>query len=133
MHNRKEVYRLNDAKNNERHKCLQRRCLTILGISFVILTVFAVTLSLLLKFVILPSREPEKITNITSTITQPFSTTPSLITTIPATSSPSAATTQLSSTTTQTSSLPSTTPTTTSITIATTTQQLSKLYSNASM
>ncbi|CAF4415375.1 unnamed protein product [Rotaria sp. Silwood2] len=98
-----QAYIGHTTRNNRPRKWWHHRWFKIICISFIILTIFAVTLSLLLKFVILAPKKPDSITT---------TTTSAAVTTI---------STSLSSTSTSTST---STPTLTSISTLTSTSIL---------
>jgi ABC-type Fe3+ transport system permease subunit len=62
IHNN-QVYSDSVTGNNGRRKWWHRRWVKIICISFIVLTILAVTLSLVLKFAILKSKKPETTDN----------------------------------------------------------------------
>ncbi|CAF3417347.1 unnamed protein product [Rotaria sp. Silwood1] len=116
-------------ENNGPHKWWHHRWAKIIGISFIVLIIFAVTLSLVLKFAILIPKEPA-----TTTATPSSAMTTASLTTSTSTL-PQTTTTTTISTLSSTSTLPQTTTiistlTSTSTTTTTTTRQSGKLQSD---
>ncbi len=100
------------TSNNRTHKWWQHRWVAIIGISFLILAISGVAVSLVLKFIILAPKDPTTTTVISSSLTT---------STLPQT-------TTLTPTKPQTTTLTSTMITTTATQTATTSQGPGKLY-----
>jgi hypothetical protein len=115
------------TKNIGPRKWWRQRWVKIICVSFIVLTIFAVTLSLMLKFIILAPLETE-ITATTTVITPSIPVT----TTLPTSLTITTASPLTTKTSVATPTAPQTTTTiSTSIVTTTTTQQLGKLYSHS--